>query len=168
MPRSALLFCAAVALSTGCKRASPPEPRYCDQDLSGVWVNASDRAYAYRLTDHGDAVRGKYFNRDIDGGESPPKPGDDPILIDLHRTSSALAGTMKTKGEAPGGRRCDLEFGMRVSSCQADALQVVAETSYPLRDDCTRQKQEDGGDVPSQLTEYRWDRAPAAGGGKAR
>jgi len=168
MPRPALLACLAIVPIAACKRAPPPQARYCDQDLSGVWVNASDRAYAYRLTDHGDAVRGKYFNRDIDGGETPPRPGDDPILIDLHRTPSALAGTMKAKGEAPGGRRCDLEFGMRVSSCQPDALQVVGETSYQLRDDCTRQKQEDGGEIPPRLTEYRWERAPAAGGGKAR
>jgi len=168
MSRSALLVCAAIALSTGCKRAPPPQARYCDQDLSGVWVNASDPSYGYRLQDHGDSVRGKFFRREADGGEAAPEPGDDPMLIDLHRTDKALAGTMKTKGEAPGGRRCDLEFGMRVSSCQSDAVQVVGETSYDVRDDCTRQKQEDGGEIPPRLTEYRWERAPEADGGKAR
>jgi len=166
MSRSALLLCAAVALSAGCKRA---QPRYCDQDLSGVWVNSSDPAYAYRLEDHGDSVRGKFFRREADGGEAAPEPGDDPMLIDMQRTGKALAGTMKTKGEAPGStRKCDLEFAIRVSSCQPDALQVVGETSYDVREDCTRQKQEDGGEIPPRLTEYRWERAPAAAAGKAR
>jgi len=168
MPRLVLPVCLAFAPIVACKRAPPPEPRYCDQNLSGVWVNASDPAYAYRLTDHGDAVRGKYFHPHADGGEAAPEPGDDPMLIDLHRTSSALAGTMKTKGEAPGGRRCDLEFGLRVSSCQRDALQVVAEMSYELRPDCTRQKSEDGGDLPPRLTEYRWERPSPVDAGKPR
>ena len=84
------------------------------------------------------------------------------MLIELHRTANALAGTMRTKGESPGGKRCDLEFGIRVSSCQRDALQVVAETSYQLREDCTRQKADDGGDLTPELTEYRWERLAAA------
>jgi hypothetical protein len=156
MRRPTLFSCLAVVSIAACKRA--PAPRYCAQDLSGVWVNATDRAYAYRLRDQGDSVNGKYFHRDSDGGEVPPKPGDDPMLIDLHRTSTALAGTMKTKGASPAGKPCDLDFAMRVSSCQPDALQVVAETSVQIRDDCTRQKEEDGGVVPAQLTEYRWER----------
>src|SRR5712671_1568113 len=158
MYRPALFACLAALSIAACKRAPPPG--YCAQGLSGVWVNATDRAYAYRLADQGDSVAGKYFHRDIDGGEVPARPGDDPMLIELHRTSTALAGTMKTKGASPSGKPCDLEFALRVSSCQPDALQVVAETSVQLRDDCTRQKEEDGGVVPAQLTEYRWERAP--------
>ncbi|TMB07071.1 MAG: hypothetical protein E6J64_06295 [Deltaproteobacteria bacterium] len=119
MSRSALLVCAAVALSAGCKRTPPPQPRYCDQDLSGVWVNASDPAYGYRLEDHGESVRGKFFT-------------------------------------------------MRVSSCQPDALQVVGETSYGVRDDCSRQKEEDGGAIAPRLTEYRWERPAGADGGARR
>ena len=165
MRQSVLLFCAAISISAGCKRAPP---RYCDQDLSGVWVNASDPAYAYRLEDDGKSVRGKFFRRESDGGEAAPEPGDDPMLIDLHRTDKALAGTMKSKGEAPGGRRCDLEFTMRVSSCQPDALQVVGETSYDVRDDCSRQKEEDGGVIAPRLTEYRWERPAGADGGARR
>ncbi|HWE25920.1 MAG TPA: hypothetical protein VG496_18435 [Myxococcales bacterium] len=158
MPRFRLFLFVAVALLAGCKRTGSA-PRYCNEDLSGVWVNASDDSYAYRLDDHGDVVRGKFFRREPDGGEAAPEPGDDPMLIELHRTSTALAGTMRTKGEAPPvGRRCDLEFGIRVSSCQREALQIVVETSYDVRDDCTRQKAEDGGDLPPELTEYRWDR----------
>jgi hypothetical protein len=160
--KSAVLVSAAVALSFGCKRSPPPPARYCDQDLSGVWVNATDRAFAYRLEDHGDSVRGKYFHRDIDGGEAPPHPGEDALLIDLRRTPTALAGTMTGKAETRGGRRCDVQFALRVSSCQPDALQVVAETAYDVREDCSRQKNEDGGDVPAQLVEFRWERAPAA------
>ncbi len=156
MPRT--LTYLALLLLAACKRAPAPEARYCNQDLSGVWVNAGDASYAYRLTDEGPVVRGKFFQRSPDGGEAPPGPGGDPMLIEMHRTASALAGTMKTAGDTPGGQRCPLEFRLQVSSCQPDALQVVAESSYDVRDDCTRQKSEDGGDLPPRLTEYRWER----------
>jgi hypothetical protein len=161
MLRAPLLLFAAAALLAGCKR-NQAEPRYCSQDLSGVWVNSSDESFAYRLTDHREVVRGEFFRRQTDGGEAAPDPREQPMLIELHRTATALAGTMRTKGEAPGGRPCDLEFALRVSSCQPDALQVVAETAYDVREDCTRQKAEDGGDIPPQLTEFRWERAGAA------
>ena len=88
MRRSSLLQCVAVMLLAGCKR-NQPEPRYCNQDLSGVWVNSTDEAFAYRLNDDGDLVRGKFFRREADGGEAAPEPGDDPMLIELHRTASA-------------------------------------------------------------------------------
>ena len=163
MWKTAFLFCPVLTLAAGCKRAAP-QPRYCGQDLSGVWVNSSDPTYAYRLEDQGESVRGKFFHRLPDGGEAAPEPGDDPMLIVLRRSANTLSGTMKTKGEAPGGRRCDLEFAVRVSSCRPDVLQVVGESSYEVREDCTRQKQEDGGHIPPRLTEYRWERAPAAKG----
>jgi hypothetical protein len=162
MARSLLVPCFAFALLAACKPAPKPEPRYCNQDVSGVWINSTDAAYAYTLNDRGDTVQGKFFRREQDGGEAAPEPGDDPMLIELHRTANALAGTMRSKGEAPNGKRCDFEFGIRVSSCQPDALQVVAETSYQVRDDCTRQKAEDGGDLTPVLTEYRWERLGAA------
>ena len=160
----------ALILSCACKRApeKPAEPRYCDQDLSGVWLNSSDPTFAYRLTDHGDTVRGKFFRSDADGGEAAPPAGDDPLLIELHRTASALAGTMKTMGVSPAGRRCPIEFGLQVSSCQPGALQVVAETSLAVRDDCSRQKAEDGGQLPPQLSEHRWERLPSGDGGSSR
>jgi hypothetical protein len=163
MRRFELFLSLALGVVPACKRNHVP--RYCDQDLSGIWVNSTDEAFAYRLNDHGNVVRGKFFRRERDGGEAAPEPGDDPMLIELHRTATALAGTMRTKGEAPGGRRCDLEFGIRVSSCQRDALQVVAETSYDVREDCTRGKPEDGGDVAPALTEYRWERVGGDAGG---
>ena len=40
-------------------------------------------------------------------------------------------GVMKTTGESPSGRKCPVEFGLRVSSCQPRVLQVVAETQSP-------------------------------------
>jgi len=160
----------ALVVLWACKRApeKPSEPRYCDQDLSGVWLNSSDSSFAYRLTDHGDTVRGKFFRRGADGGEATPPPGDDPLLIELHRTASALAGTMKTMGESESGRRCPIEFGLQVSSCQPGVLQVIAETSMAVREDCSRQKTGDGGELPPQLAEYRWERLPSGDGGSAR
>jgi hypothetical protein len=163
MRRAILLVGFAASVLAGCKR-NQPQARYCNEDLSGIWVNSTDEAFAYRLNDHGDVVRGKFFRRGPDGGDAAPEAGEDPMLIELHRTATALAGTMRTKGEAPGGKRCDLEFGIRVSSCQRDALQVVAETSYDVREDCSRQRSEDGGDLPPVLTEYRWERLASDGG----
>jgi hypothetical protein len=151
-----LVACAA------CKRAPPPQPRFCDQDLTGIWVNASDHTFAYRLNDHGDAVRGKFFRLEADGGEAAPEPGEDPLLIDLHRTSTALAGTMKTMGETRSGRRCPVEFGLKVSSCAGDTLQAVAEMSLALDDDCSRKRAEDGGEIPPNLVEFVWERTPPA------
>ena len=92
----------ALSVVPACKRNHVP--RYCDQDLSGIWVNSTDEAFAYRLNDHGNVVRGSFFRRERDGGEAAPEPGDDPMLIELHRTATALAGTMRTKGEAPADR----------------------------------------------------------------
>ena len=149
---------AVFALLASCQRG----PRYCDQNLSGVWVNSNDPSYAYRLEDKGDSVRGKFFRRAPDGGEAPADPDDTPMLIELRRSEGALSGAMKTKGQTPGGRICDFEFALRVSSCQPQALQVVGETSYDVREDCTRQGQEDGGETSPRLVEYRWERAAAA------
>ena len=96
MSRLLLIPWLAAAVFAACKRSAQPEPRYCPQDVSGVWVNSSDAAYAYRLNDHGDVVRGKFFHRAPDGGDAPAEPGEDPMLIELHRTANALAGTMRT------------------------------------------------------------------------
>jgi hypothetical protein len=128
--------------------------------MTGVWTNSSDPAYAYRLTDHGDVVRGKFFHRQPDGGEAAAAPGDEPLLIELHRTGQALAGVMKTTAESPSGRSCPVEFGIRVSSCQPQVLQVVAETQAGVRDDCTRAREADGGEAAPVFMEFRWDRAP--------
>jgi hypothetical protein len=143
--------------AAGCKRVPAPPARSCDQDLSGVWVNASDPSYAYRLEDRGDVVRGKFFQRGKDGGEVAP---EEPMLIELHRTDQGLAGVMKTSGESPSGRKCPVDFGLRVSSCQPGVLQVVAETQAGVRDDCTRAREADGGEAAPVLTEYRWDKLP--------
>ena len=74
MRQSSLVLCIALMLLAGCKR-NQSEPRYCNQDLSGAWVNSTDEAFAYRLNDHGDVVRGKFFHRQPDGGEAAPDPG---------------------------------------------------------------------------------------------
>ena len=65
MSNAALHSCAVLALLAGCKRAPPAQPRYCDQDLSGVWVNASAPSFAYRLEDQGTSVRGEFFKREV-------------------------------------------------------------------------------------------------------
>jgi hypothetical protein len=152
------LALALALFAAACKRERPP-PRYCDQDLSGVWVNSSDTSYAYRLTDEREVVKGKFFSRAPDGGEAAAS-GSEPILIELRRSESALAGVMKSSGESPSGRKCKIEFALQISSCQPAAMQVVAETQVGVRDDCSRARDADGGQT-AVLVEYRWERPPA-------
>jgi hypothetical protein len=139
---------------------APAAARFCNQDLSGVWVNASDTHFAYRLTDKGDNVRGKFFSREDDGGEAAST--GEPILIEMQRTQEALQGVMKASGQSPSGRTCPIDFKLQVSSCEPDALQVIAETKVSVRDDCARARAEDGGEAPVRLVEYRWERPASA------
>ena len=139
--------------------SAPAEPgapvRFCDQDLSGTWVNSSDRQFAYRLHDHGDTVRGDFLRRAEDGGSAAP---DDPVIIELHRTATGLAGLMRTTDRTASGRSCPVEFGLQVSSCAGDGLQIVVETEIPITEECKRQKLADGGPIEPTLVEYSWER----------
>jgi hypothetical protein len=146
----------AVFVAVADCRRPPPAPKFCDQDLSGVWVNASDTHFAYRLSDKGDTVNGQFFAREADGGEAPSE--GEPIRIELKRAGDALAGVMKGSGQSPTGRVCPVDFKLNVTSCDGASLQIVAETRVSVSDDCTRARSEDGGIVKATLVEYRWQR----------
>lgn len=151
----------ALAAALGCRKAAaPPAPpaRFCDQDLSGVWLNSSDKRFAYRLTDQNGAVTGEFLRRAEDGGLSK---ADEPVLFELRRTDAAVAGVMKMHGEAPSGKSCPVEYSFRLSSCRPDALQAVVETSVVIGEDCQRKTAEDGGQLPQDLSEFRFERDPA-------
>jgi hypothetical protein len=150
----AVLFAAAA-----CKKPVAAA-RYCNQDVSGIWVNASDPHFAYRLEDKGETVSGKFFSRDPDGGDSTSQPGE-AILIELRRGAETLDGVMKASGQSPSGRTCPIDFKLQVTSCEAATLQVVAETRVSVRDDCSRAREEDGGLARTTLVEYRWQRPDA-------
>jgi hypothetical protein len=152
MPRLLLLL----TLCAACKKPAPPAA-FCEQDLSGLWLNSSDKHFAYRLRDHGGVIRGEFLEAEDDGGMHPP---DDPILFELHRTHDAVAGVMKATGQAPGGRTCPVEYGIRLSACRPEAVQAVVETSVQVDDDCKRFAPPDGGEEPPQLAEFRFERAP--------
>src|SRR5215470_7778299 len=147
-----------------CKKAVPP--RFCDRDLSGVWLNASDRHFAYRFRDHGNVLRGEYLDRQEDGGLEKPAEA---ISFELHRTQDTLAGVMRSSGPSPSGRICPLEFGIKVTDCQPEAMQAVVEMSIPIGDDCKRTAAEDGGEAAPALSEFRFerDRSYPSGGGDA-
>lgn len=129
--------------------------RFCARDLSGVWTNASDRHFAYRFSDQGGVLRGECVVAQDDGGLSAPP---EPILFELHRTDTALAGVMKATGPSPSGRSCPVEFGIQVSSCDAEAMIAVVETEVPMTDECKRKREEDGGRIQPALTEFRFER----------
>jgi hypothetical protein len=83
-----------------------------------------------------------------------------PITFELRRTPGAIAGVMRGSDTTQGGHTCLTEFETRVTDCKPDALQVVSETSAPIGEDCKRLTAEDGGALPRDLTEFRFERAP--------
>jgi len=142
------LFLAVACLTfASCKR----EPPYCDQDLSGRWLNASDQHFAYEFRDDGGVVTGDFRQRADDGGLSKPS---DPVAFDLKRTGSALEGVMRATGKTNGGRTCPIEFETRVTDCKPTAIQVNVEMSAQVGEDCKRFKLPDGGVPPPIWHEY--------------
>jgi len=145
MPRLVVFLCCLAAAA--CRKASPPRHRFCDQDLSGLWLNSSDDA---------GVIRGEYLQREDDGGLSNPV---EPITFELRRGEDAVSGVMRTTGESPSGRACPVEFETRVSDCKPEALQLVVEVSAAIGADCRRTPAEDGGIAPRDLREFRFERA---------
>ncbi len=145
-----------VCLSLGaCRRAPTAQPRFCDQDLSGLWLNSSDKSFAYTFRDDGGLIRGEFAVRAEDGGLTKPP---EPITLELKRTDAAIAGVMRSKDKTAGGKSCPVEYEIKVSDCKPDVLQVVAEVSAPVGDDCKRLSAPDGGAIPPDLREFRLER----------
>ncbi|MGZ6143499.1 MAG: hypothetical protein ACXWLM_09175 [Myxococcales bacterium] len=159
----------ALLLLAACKKApeKPPEPpaRFCDQDLTGVWLNASDHHFAYRFRDHGDVIRGEFMERSDDGKLAEPS---EPILFELHRTKEAVAGVMRSTAPNAKGASCPVEFGVDVTSCREKSLQAQVETEVAIEEDCRRKTAEDGGDLPAHRTEFVFvrDISHPSGGGE--
>jgi hypothetical protein len=150
-------FILVLLLVAACKKPAPA--RFCDEDLTGVWLNASDKHFAYRFRDHGDVIRGEFLQAEEDGGVTNPP---DPITFELHRTETALAGVMRATESG-----CVVEFGVDVTSCNKESLQAQVETDVPVGPDCKRKTAEDGGDLPPHRTEFvfvRDARHPSGGG----
>jgi hypothetical protein len=155
---------AAIVLLASCKKTPPA--RFCDQDLSGVWLNASDKSFAYRFRDQGDVVRGEFLQKLPDGGLVKP---DEPVTFELHRSETALAGVMRSTEATVSGRACPVEFGVDVISCRPESLQAQVEMEVPVTEDCKRKTAEDGGDLPAHRTEFVFvrDTSHPSGGGEA-
>jgi hypothetical protein len=153
---SRVVFTVACLAVAGCKRPPPAQPRFCDQDLSGTWLNSSDKRFAYSFRDQGGVIRGEFMERAEDGGLTKPS---DPITFELKRTDTSIAGVMRSMGTTPGGKTCPIEFDTRITDCKPDAIQVVVEVSAQIGEDCKRMLGEDGGAFPSDLREFRFERA---------
>ena len=139
-----------LALLFACKK-SPP--RFCDQDLSGIWLNASDRHYAYRLTDERGKVRGEFLVRAEDGGLSNPA---DKVTFDLVRGDGGIDGVMRMTGETASSKLCpQVDYSFRITSCQSAAFQATVETQVVIGEDCQRLPP---GDRGLRLAEYRFER----------
>jgi hypothetical protein len=152
---SRLVFVVACLAASACKRTQPAQPRFCDQDLSGVWLNSTDKHFAYTFRDDGGVIRGDFMERAEDAGLSQPA---EPITFELKRTGTAIAGVMRSTGTTPRGKSCPVEFETRISDCKPEALQVVVEVSAQVGEDCKRLSAEDGGAIPPDLREFRFER----------
>ncbi len=148
-----IAVCLAAA---GCKKGSLAQPLFCEQNLSGVWLNSSDRHFAYRFRDDGRTVAGEFVQRADDGHMTPPA---EPITFELRRKAEAIEGVMRGSDTTRGGRTCLVEFETKITDCKPDALQVVTETSAPIDEHCKRITLEDGGAVPHDLAEFRFEKA---------
>jgi len=149
------LFLVVCLSLVACRKAPTAQPRFCDQGLSGLWVNSSDKSFAYTFRDDGGLIRGEFAVRAEDGGLTKPS---EPITLELKRTGAAIAGVMRSKDTTAGGKRCPVEYEIKVSDCKPDMLQVVAEVSAPVSDDCKRLSAPDGGAFPPDLREFRLER----------
>ena len=150
MPR---LFLAAACLTfAGCKRT----PFYCNQDLSGLWLNSSNDHFAYQFRDDGGVVTGDFRPRDEDGGLGK---AEEPMTFDLKRSATALEGVMRSTGKTAGGKTCPVEFETRVTDCKAKSIQVAVEISATVGEDCKRFQLHDGGTPPPIWREYVFERA---------
>ena len=149
------LFLAVACLTfAGCKRT----PAYCDQDLSGIWINSSDTHFAYQFRDDGGVVTGEFRPRAEDGGLGK---AEEPITFDLKRSETALEGVMRSTGKTAGGKTCPVEFETRVSDCMAKSMQVTVEISTTVGEDCKRFHFPDGGTPPPAWREYLFQRVPS-------
>src|ERR1700674_1913435 len=145
-------WAAIVLCLAACKKSASPSPaqpspspsRFCDQDLSGVWLNSSDKHFAYRFHDHGDVVRGEFQERSDDGGLANPS---EPVSFELQRTKEALGGLMRSRQRAAGGHDCPVEFAIDVPTCGVQRFQAVVEMEAKVSDDCKRKTAEDGSDL---------------------
>jgi len=140
--------------AAACKRA---QPGACAFDLSGAWLNANDERYAYTLTDRGRQIAGEFYLRQPDGSATPRAPGEAPITLTLERGPTEVSGTMRSPARTPGGKECQVDFEVRLTSCKPDELRVVGELSAPLDESCRRLLQlPDGGPLRRDLAEYTW------------
>ena len=145
---------AACLALTACK-GSAREQRFCGQNLSGVWLNSSDKHFAYSFRDDGGVVEGEFMERSDDGGLVRPAA---PTAFELRRTNDSVAGVMKSTGTTAGGKTCPVEFTTRISDCKPEALEVVVEMSAPVGEDCKRLSAGDGGGYSPDLREFRFER----------
>jgi len=148
---SIVAACLALAACKGSTRGQ----RFCDENLSGLWLNSTDKHYAYSFRDDGGVVEGEFMERSEDGGLTKPA---ERIAFDLKRSAGSVAGVMKSTGTTPGGKTCPVEFTTRISDCKPDALQIVVEMSAQVGEDCKRLTAPDGGGYPPDLSEFRLER----------
>jgi hypothetical protein len=125
---------AILGLLGACRPPVPPPPCQA-RSLSGLWRDAADPSYVYRVEDLGSRV----LARPTAAAEGTAVAD---AIIELHRGVSELSGAVRQTGiqAFPDGTRrsCTVEFAVRVLACPPGRLEMQVEQSGAVGPDCRR------------------------------
>ncbi len=132
-PRAGLL---AILCLAACRPPAPP-PSCQATSLAGLWHDAEDPSYVYRVEDLGSRVLA-HPTGPGDAGE----PSAAATLVDLRRGPAELSGVVRQTGRFAfpdgTGRTCTVEFGARVLACPPGRLEIEVEQSGAVDPQCRR------------------------------
>ena len=155
------------------------------KDPSGLNPYQLSRNRTLFLLEHlggaGVSIWGLYGLERVEDGRVVPAPGTEDwrdivgeVATRAQREIGGLLGvedkgmTMTVHHRTAPGRASLAREWVERAAAESGLVVHPARMSYELRPDCTRQKSEDGGDLPPRLTEYRWERPSPVDAGKPR
>jgi hypothetical protein len=104
-----------------------PHVESCESDLHGVWIAPSETRWM--LLDEGPASL-EVYPLFADGDSGKLEIIAAPRVIDLHREGTGLEGIVKRR-YMHGADACEAHAAVHVTSCKADALEVVLADAPP-------------------------------------
>jgi len=130
------LALAAVLALAACRPPAPPPPCQAPS-LAGLWRDAEDPSYAYRVEDLGSRVLARPFVP----GRAAELPGAE-MLVELRRGPAGLSGAVRQTGrfafQDGSSRTCTVDFAARVLGCSVGRLEIEVEQSGAVDPQCRR------------------------------